>query len=339
VLQPQPGKLTGLQKAAILLIALGADLSAKVLKQNFYDEDIERLTYTISNMDRVRPEVRDAVLDEFNELRMARQYLIQGGIKYARELLEKTVGPRKAEEIIKRLMSAAKILPFASLRKTDPRHLMNFIRDEHPQTIALILAYLEPEQASMILSALPPELQRDVAKRIATMDRTTPEVVQEVERVLERKLSAVLQEDQTQVGGVNTLVNILNMATRSTEKAILEGLEAEDPMLAEEVRKRMFVFEDIVKLDDLSIQRVLREVQSKDLALALRGANEEVRERIFRNMSKRASEMLRDELQYMGPVRLRDVEEAQQRIVKIIRNLEESGEIVISRGGEDALLV
>ena len=339
MLQPQPGKLTGLQKAAILLIALGADLSAKVLKQNFYDEDIERLTYTISNMDRVRPEVRDAVLDEFNELRMARQYLIQGGIKYARELLEKTVGPRKAEEIIKRLMSAAKILPFASLRKTDPRHLMNFIRDEHPQTIALILAYLEPEQASMILSALPPELQRDVAKRIATMDRTTPEVVQEVERVLERKLSAVLQEDQTQVGGVNTLVNILNMATRSTEKAILEGLEAEDPMLAEEVRKRMFVFEDIVKLDDLSIQRVLREVQSKDLALALRGANEEVRERIFRNMSKRASEMLRDELQYMGPVRLRDVEEAQQRIVKIIRNLEESGEIVISRGGEDALLV
>jgi flagellar motor switch protein FliG len=337
--QPQPGKLTGLQKAAILLIALGSDLSAKVLKQNFYDEDIERLTYTISNMDRVRPEIRDTVLDEFNELRMARQYLIQGGLKYARELLEKTVGPRKAEEIIKRLMSAAKILPFASLRRTDPRHLMNFIRDEHPQTIALVLAYLEPEQASMILSSLPPELQRDVAKRIATMDRTTPEVVQEVERVLERKLSAILQEDQTQVGGVNTLVNILNMATRSTEKAILEGLEAEDPMLAEEVRKRMFVFEDIVKLDDLSIQRVLREVQSKDLALAMRGANEEVRERIFRNMSKRASDMLRDELQYMGPVRLRDVEEAQQRIVKIIRNLEESGEIVISRGGEDAVLI
>lgn len=332
-------KLNGLQKAAILLIALGADLSSKVLKQNFYDEDIERLSYAISTMEQVPTTVRDAVLEEFEQLRQAREYLIIGGIKYAQEVLEKTVGSHRAQEILKKLTQQAQSIPFSSIRKTDPKHLANFIRDEHPQTIALVLAYLEPEQASTILASLPQELQPEVARRIAIMERTSPDVIEEVEGVLERKLSAIVQQEHTTAGGIRSLVEILNMASRSTEKTILEELESKDPLLAEEIRKRLFVFEDIVKLDDASIQRILREINTKDLALAMRGANEEVRSAIFRNQSKRAAEMLKDEIEFMGPVRLREVEEAQQRIVKVIRKLEESGEIVISRGGEDALIV
>ncbi|OAT79933.1 flagellar motor switch protein FliG [Desulfotomaculum copahuensis] len=330
-------KLSGVQKAAVLLITLGADLSAKILK-HFPDDDIEMLTQQISILENVPKETQAAVLEEFMELSQARDYLMHGGYKYAREVLEKAVGPQRAEEILNKVSVAIQNVPFSSLRRTDARHLLNFIRDEHPQTIALIITHLVPEQAALILSALPPEKQSDIARRVAVTDRVSPEVVKEVESVLERKLSMVVQEDQT-VGGLKTLVNILNRVDRSTEKTILEELETSDPDLADEVRKLMFVFEDIIKLHDTAIQRVLREVDSKDLARAMRGANEEVNERIFKNMSKRAADMLREEIQFMGPVRLRDVEDAQQRIVQIIRRLDETGEIIIARGGEDAIIV
>lgn len=329
----------GLRKAAILLIALGADLSARVLKHDFFDEEIEEISFMINQMERVPPEVRDQVLEEFYHLYEARQYLIQGGPKYCKEMLERAVGREKAESILKRLTAAQQTIPFYGLRKTDPKHLLSFIRDEHPQTIAMILAYLEPAQATAILGALPPEIQSEVARRIAIMERASPDVVQDVERVLERKLSVVMTEEALDVGGVQALVRMLNMADRATEKAILEELERDDPRLAEEIRQQLFVFEDIVKLDDVSIQRILREVNPKDLALALRGANEEVRQKIYKNQSQRASQMLREEIEFMGPVRLKEVEEAQQRIVKVIRALEEAGEVVVFRGGEDALIV
>ncbi|MDI6710317.1 MAG: flagellar motor switch protein FliG [Thermoanaerobacterales bacterium] len=329
----------GLQKAAVLLVSLGADLSARILKQGFQEQEIEQITYTISNLGRVKPEERESVLKEFEDLHQARTFIVTGGIGYARDVLEKAVGPHKADEIIKKLMTTGKIMPFSSLRKADPRQLLNFVRDEHPQTIALTMAYLHPDQAAGILAELPEDIQKDVAKRVATMERASLEMVDEVERILDRKLSSFSQEDRTAEGGVELLVNILNAADRATEKAILDQLEADDPALAEEVRRRMFVFEDIIKLDNVFIQRILNEVNPKDLAVALRGANEEVRQRIFKNQSQRAAQMLKDEIDYMGPVRLRDVEEAQQRIVKVIRALEEAGEIIIARGGEDAVLV
>ncbi|MEW6771510.1 MAG: flagellar motor switch protein FliG [Bacillota bacterium] len=332
-------RLKGLQKAAVLLLTLGPDTSAKVLKHHFPESEIERLTYTISNLGRVPQEVRDSVIDEFLELQQVRSHIIQGGVKHAKEILEKAVGHHKADEIIRRLTQTAAIIPFSALRKTDPKHLLSFIRDEHPQTIALILSYLDPSQAAAILSALPQELQTEIARRIATMERTSPEIVHEIQRVLEHKMMTVVTVEQTQAGGVESLVAILNMVDRATEKSILEELENEDPALADEVRRRMFMFEDIVKLDDVSIQRILREVNTKDLAVALRGAAEEVKNRIFKNMSQRAGKMLKDELEFMGPVRLRQVEEAQQKIVKIIRALEEAGEIIIARGGEDALIL
>ncbi len=330
-------KLNGFQKAAIVMIALGADLSAKVLK-HLPEEEIEQVSQQISLMENIPKEVQAAVIEEFIELTQAREYLLHGGYKYAREVLEKALGPQKAEEILNKVAVTIQNIPFSSLRRTDARQLLSFIRDEHPQTIALILTYLVPEQAALILSSLPNEKQSDVARRVAVLERISPEVVREVERVLERKLSMVTQQDQA-VGGLKTLVNILNRVDRSTEKTILEELEASDPDLADEIRKQMFVFEDIVKLHDTAIQRVLREVDTKDLARAMRGANEEVNERIFKNMSRRAADMLRDEIQYMGPIRLREVEEAQQKIVQIIRRLDETGEIIIARGGEDAILI
>lgn len=330
-------KLNGFQKAAIVMIALGADLSAKVLK-HLPEEEIEQVSQQISLMENIPKEVQAAVIEEFIELTQAREYLLHGGYKYAREVLEKALGPQKAEEILNKVAVTIQNIPFSSLRRTDARQLLSFIRDEHPQTIALILTYLVPEQAALILSSLPNEKQSDVARRVAVLERISPEVVREVERVLERKLSMVAQQDQA-VGGLKTLVNILNRVDRSTEKTILEELEASDPDLADEIRKQMFVFEDIVKLHDTAIQRVLREVDTKDLARAMRGANEEVNERIFKNMSRRAADMLRDEIQYMGPIRLREVEEAQQKIVQIIRRLDETGEIIIARGGEDAILI
>lgn len=333
----QTRDLTGIQKTAILLISLGSEISAQILK-HLDEDEIEDVTLEIANMRRVNPEVKEAVLEEFYELCLAQNYLAIGGIDYAKEMLEKALGPAKASGIIDKLISSLQIRPFDFARKTEPSQLFNFIQNEHPQTIALIMSYLHPEQAGAILSALPAAQQVEVAKRIATMDRTSPEVLKEIETVLEKRLSSFVLQDYN-AGGVETAVAILNRVDRGTEKTIIESLEEEDPELAEEIKKRMFIFENIVTLDDRSIQRVLREVDLKDLALALKTASEDVTNRIFKNISKRAVEMLREDMSLMGPVRLRDVEEAQQKIVNIIRQLDESGEIVIARGGEDEIIV
>jgi flagellar motor switch protein FliG len=331
-------KLSGMEKAAVLLIALGSDLSSQVLKRDFLESEIEQLSKEISNMTHVPAETTNAVLTEFMELKQAREYLLHGGWDYAREMLEKTLGSQKASNMLNKLSLNLAARPFSALRKTDPKHLINFIRDEHPQTIALILVHLTPDQAAAILASLSPEVQLDIAKRIANIDRFTPEVVKNVEKLLESKLSSMAQQDHATVGGVQSLVSILNRVGRSAEKVILEGLDTEDPVLADEVRMHMFVFEDIKNLSDTFIQRILREVQTKDLALAMKGTNEEVHACIYRNMSQRAADMLREEIEFMGPVRLREVEQAQQRIVTVIRRLDESGEIVISRGGEDVIV-
>lgn len=331
-------ELTGRQKAAIFLVTLGSEISAEIFN-HLREDEIETLTFEIARLDNVEPDDRDKVLMEFKELMMAQDFITSGGIDYARELLEKSLGSQKAVDIINRLTSSLQVRPFDFIRRTDPAHLLNFIQQEHPQTIALILAYLEPAKASVILGSLPHEIQSDVAKRIATMDRTSPEVLREVERVLEKKLSTLSSEDFTAAGGVENIVEILNLVDRSTEKLIIESLEEEDPELAEDIKKRMFVFEDIVLLDDRAIQKVLREVDTGELAKALRGVDAEVQDKIFKNMSKRAAALLKEEMEYMGPIRLKDVEETQQKIVSIIRKLEDSGEIVVARSGEDEMVV
>jgi flagellar motor switch protein FliG len=331
-------EFTGRQKAAIFLVSMGSDISAEIFK-HLREDEIETLTFEIARLETIEPDQKDAILTEFTELMMANEFITTGGIDYARELLEKSLGSQKAIDIINRLTSSLQVRPFDFIRRTDPAHLLNFIQQEHPQTIALILAYLEPNKASIILQNLPHEVQSDVAKRIATMDRTSPEVLREVERVLEKKLSTLSNEDYTAAGGVESIVEILNLVDRSSEKQIIEALEDEDPELAEEIKKRMFVFEDIVLLGDRDIQKVLREVDSQELAKALKSVDTEVQDKIFRNMSKRAAGMLKEDMEFMGPVRLKDVEESQQKIVSIIRHLEDTGEVVIARTGEDELVV
>jgi flagellar motor switch protein FliG len=330
--------LNGRQKAAHLLISLGPEKSAKIFK-HLKEDELERITLEIAN---VRQTTSDQIWDimrEFYELCLANQYIQQGGIAYAQEVLEKALGHERAMCIINRISSSLQVRPFDFVRQTEPAQVLSFIQGEHPQTMALILAYLDSAKSSIILSALPPDRQVDVARRIALMNNTSPEVIKEVERVLERKLSSVVPQEVTSAGGIKSVVEILNRVDRGTEKTILEALEVQDPELAEEIKKLMFVFEDLVTLDDRSVQRILREVENQDLVLALKGASQEVTSKIFNNMSKRASDMLQEDIQYLGPVRLRDVEEAQQRIVNIIRKLEDTGEIVVARGGGDEIIV
>ena len=330
--------LTGLQKAAILLITLGPEKSATIFK-HLKEEEIEDLTLEIANTRSIAPSVKDGVINEFYEVCLAQQYIAEGGIGYAKEVLEKALGAEKALDVIGKLTASLQVKPFEFIRKTDATQLLSFIQDEHPQTIALILSYLSSTQAAMIISALPQEHQADVARRIAVMDRTSPDVVKEVEKVLESKLANLVNQDYTIIGGVDQVVDILNATDRGTEKHILEILEIEDPELADEIRKKMFVFEDILLLEDRSIQRVLRDVDNNELALSLKGSNEEVQNVVFKNLSKRLAQMIKEDMEFMGPVRMKDVEEAQQKIVNIIRKLEDSGEIVISRGGGDELIV
>ncbi|MDF2589738.1 MAG: fliG [Anaerocolumna sp.] len=330
--------ISGVQKAAVLLIALGPEKSASIFK-HLKEDEIEQLTLEIANTRSVSPATKEQVLDEFYEICLAQQYIAEGGIEYAKELLEKALGSDKARDVIGKLTASLQVRPFEFVRKTDASQMLNFIQDEHPQTIALILSYLSSSQASSIISALPPDKQADVAKRIAQMDRTSPDVIKEVERVLERKLSSLVNQDYTIVGGVDSIVAILNTVDRGTEKHIMETLEIEEPELADEIRRKMFVFEDILSLDDKSIQRVLREVDNNELAVALKGSNEEVQTVIFNNLSKRLATMIKEDMDFMGPVRLKDVEEAQQKIVNIIRKLEDSAEIIISRGGGDEIVV
>ena len=335
---PNVSELTGRQKAAVLMIALGPEVSSRVLK-HLREDEIEDLTVEIAGMRRVFPDVKDMVLEEFSEMYQASDFISRGGVDYAREMLSKALGEERAEAILHRLTSSLQVRPFDFARRTDAAQILSFIQNEHPQTIALIMAYLEPDQAGIILSALSPDLQVEVARRLSVLDRTSPEVLREIEAQLEKRLSSFVTEDFSVAGGLEAAVNVLNNVDRGTEKTILDALEESDPDLVDEIRKRMFVFEDIVRLDDRSIQQVFREVESRVWALALKTAGEEVSERIYRNISKRAGEMLREEIEYMGPVRLRDVEEAQQTIVAAIRRLEDAGEIVIYRGGEDEVVV
>ena len=331
-------ELKGIQKAAILLIALGPEKSSLIFK-HLKEDEIEDLTLEIANTKSVTIQVKEKVINEFYEVCLAQQYIAEGGIGYAKELLEKALGADKAMDVIGKLTASLQVKPFEYVKKTDASQLLNFIQDEHPQTIALILSYLSAAQSATILGALAPEKQADVARRIATMDRTSPDVIKEVERVLESKLSSLVNQDYTIIGGVDAVVEILNTVDRGTEKHIMETLEVEEPELADEIRKKMFVFEDILLLDDRSSQRVLRDVDNNDLAIACKGSAEEVQNAIFNNMSKRLAEMIREDMEFMGPVRMKDVEEAQQKIVNIIRKLEDSAEIVISRGGGDEIVV
>ncbi|HAF67112.1 MAG: flagellar motor switch protein FliG [Bacillota bacterium] len=333
------GDLSGREKAAILLITLGPDLSAQVMR-HLREEDIDVLTLEIASRRKVDQEVKDKVLEEFNEMCIAQEYLEEGGIEYAKKLLEKALGPDQAQAVLKRLTSSLQVKPFDTVRKSDGAQILNFLESESPQTIALVLSYLTPSQAASILASLEPDLQVEVARRISLMERTSPDVVKEIERILERKVLSLAGQDYTQAGGLGTIVDILNNVDRQTERTILGALEMESPELAEEIKRRMFLFEDIIYLDDRSMQRLLRDVDlNRDLPLALKNASEEVRSKFFRNMSSRAVETLKESIDYLGPVRLRDVEEAQQRIVSLIRRLEEQGEIIIGRGGGDEIIV
>ncbi|MDY6328813.1 MAG: flagellar motor switch protein FliG [Lachnospiraceae bacterium] len=331
-------EMMGIQKAAILLIALGPEKSATIFK-HLKEDEIEELTLEIANTRSVSPQTKEEVLDEFYEVCLAQQYIAEGGIDYAKDLLEKALGQDKAHDVISKLTASLQVRPFEFIRKTDASQLLNFIQDEHPQTIALILSYLPAGQASAVISALPLDKQADVARRIAQMDRTSPDVIKEVERVLERKLASLVNQDYTIVGGVDAIVEILNYVDRGTEKHIMENLEVEEPELADEIKRKMFVFEDILSLDDKTIQRVLRDVDNNDLGIALKGTSEEVQNVIFNNLSKRLAAMIREDMDFMGPVRMKDVEEAQQKIVNIIRRLEDTGEIIIARGGGDEIVV
>lgn len=331
-------EMMGIQKAAILLIALGPEKSATIFK-HLKEDEIEELTLEIANTRSVSPQTKEEVLNEFYEVCIAQQYIAEGGIDYAKDLLEKALGQDKAHDVISKLTASLQVRPFEFIRKTDASQLLNFIQDEHPQTIALILSYLPAGQASAVISALPLDKQADVARRIAQMDRTSPDVIKEVERVLERKLASLVNQDYTIVGGVDAIVEILNYVDRGTEKHIMENLEVEEPELADEIKRKMFVFEDILSLDDKTIQRVLRDVDNNDLGIALKGTSEEVQNVIFNNLSKRLAAMIREDMDFMGPVRMKDVEEAQQKIVNIIRRLEDTGKIIIARGGGDEIVV
>ncbi|MFS0643496.1 flagellar motor switch protein FliG [Siminovitchia sp. 179-K 8D1 HS] len=331
-------ELTARQKAAVLLISLGPESASSVYK-HLSEEEIEALTMEITSVRNVGSEQIDKVIEEFHEIATEQKYISQGGAGFAKAVLEKAVGAEEASQIMERLQSTMQVRPFDFARKADPSQILNFIQNEHPQTIALVLSYLDPEKAGQILSELPNDTQADIARRIAVMDRTSPDVIKEVEAILERKLSATVTNDYSQSGGINTVVEVLQGVGRAAEKTILDALGVQDPKLAEEIKKRMFVFEDIVTLDDRSIQRVIRECENEDLMLALKAASDEVKEMVYKNMSTRMATTLQEEMELMGPVRLSDVEEAQSTIVSIIRRLEETGEIVLARGGGDDILV
>lgn len=338
-MQMQKKKLSGRKKAAILLISLGEDTASQILKM-LPDNLIQEVTYEIANTDYVEPSDRDEIIEEFINMASAREYLLDGGIDYAKNVLHKALGTQKAKDVIDMLHQIQqKEKPFSIARKADPQQLTNLLINEHPQTVALVMCYLQPEKAGLVLSKFPEDLQADIAERIGTIDRTSPSIVNKIEDIMENKLSNLIENNAETVGGVKSLVDILNSVDRTTEKNIISDLEMKQPELADEVKASLFVFEDIVNLDRDSIQRILQEVNQEDLALVLKGASEEVSNIIFENLSKRAGEMLKEDIKYMGSVRLSIVEEAQRKIVAIIRRLDESGEIIIGRGDQDTIIL
>ncbi len=332
-------QMTNMQRAAALLVALGKDASSEILK-NMNESDIEKLTLEIANLRDIPTEVERSVLEEAAQIFMARQYISQGGIDYARDILEKALGRARAKEILGRLEGSLRTTGFNLLKNIDPRQLINFIQNEHPQTISLVLTQLPPQQAAAVLSELSPELQAEVALRIATMEKISPEVVNEIESVLESQFETTETKGLSTSGGTKTVAEILNLVDVSAEKSILQTLANENPDLAAEIKNLMFVFEDLILLDDRAIQRVLKETETKELAIALKVASEEVKKKIFSNVSERVAAMIKEEMEFMGPMRLTDVEASQQRIVETIRRLEEEGQIVVAgRGGKEEIVV
>jgi len=334
----KPIELTAKRKAAILLTTLGSEAAAAVVK-HMSEEQIEVLSLELARIDKIKPEQREQVIMEFHQLATAQDFIAEGGVQHAQKILEAAFGPERAQGIIQKIVSAMQVVPFEFLKRADPQQLLSFIQDEHPQTIALILAYLPMQQAASVLGKLPTELRAEVAGRIAQMEQTPPEVIRRVEQVLEKKVSSLISQEMTKAGGPKQLVELLNRVDRSTERMILESLSESNPELAEDIKRMMFVFEDIVGIDDRAIQAVLKEVDSKDLATALKSVKQEVRDKIFKNMSERAVKMLKEDMEFMGPVKLKVVEESQQKIVAVIRRLEDSGEITIDRGAEEDILV
>jgi flagellar motor switch protein FliG len=330
--------LTPKEKAAILLISLGKQHSAELYKY-LSEEEISDMTLSITTTRRVEPEIREEIIKEFYEMCLAQKFITEGGIDYARAVLEEAIGADKAEEMIRKLSSSLQVRPFDFIRRVESNQILNIIHNEHPQIIALVLSYIEPRQSAQIIASLPTDRQTEIISRISNMGNTSPEYVKEAERILERKVSSMGFTENIAVGGIDTIVEIINSLDRSSEKNILETLDVNDSELADEIRKRLFVFEDIAKLNNVTVQRVLREVNNQDLAVALKMATEEVQKTLFANISKRLQEMIKDDMEVMGPVRVRDVEEAQQRIVNVIRKLEDEGEIIIARGEGDDLIV
>lgn len=332
-------EMSGVRKSAILLLTLNEDVAAEILKR-LPQAAVEEISREIASRPQTTPEVRRNIFGEFYNLAIGDSAINEGGLEYAKSLLRKSLSEEDAKRVIGTVTQQVQTTPFSFLQKAESDNLLTFIQDEHPQTIALILAHLPPQKASEILVGLPSQKQIEVVKRVATMEQTSPEVIKEVERGLEHRLSDIVSQTFEKAGGVDTVAEMLNLADRSTEKGIMEGLEAEDPDLVEQIRRLMFVFEDILLVNDKGIQSVLKEVDNSELALALKTASQELKDKIFKNMSERAAQLIGEDMQYMGPVRVSDVEAAQQKIVDIVRRLEDSGEIVIAgRGGEKEMIV
>ncbi len=337
-LSNDPDKLDGLTKAAIMLLGMDAEVAGEVLKK-LPTDSVEQVTRELASLGRVPPDVRDAVVEEFYNISMATQHMNEGGLDYAKVLLKQSLDPKLAEKILGQIHTQVRKAPFSFLQRAESENLLTFIQEEHPQTIALIMCHLPHHKASEVVSGLPMQKQVEVIKRIADMEQTNPEVIREVEKGLESRLSNMIMQSMERAGGVQSVAEILNLIDRATEKQIMEGLESEDPELVEQIRRLMFVFEDINMVDEKGIQTVLKEVDNDELALALKTASEELKQKIFGNMSERASQLIKEDMEFMGPVRVSDVEAAQQRIVDVVRRLEDAGEIVISGRGEEGLVV
>jgi flagellar motor switch protein FliG len=331
--------ITGVRKAAVLLVSLTPDQAAEIIKR-LPLEAAEEIGREIASINQVTTAARQEVFTEFYGLALANSCVAEGGLESAKALLRKSLAGDEADRVIKQVTQQVQTTPFLFLQKAESENLLTFIQDEHPQTIALILAHLPPQKASEILVGLPSQKQIEVVKRVANMEQTNPEVIKEVERGLEHRLSDIVSQTFEKAGGIDTVAEILNLADRSTEKGIMEGLEAEDPDLVEQIRRLMFVFEDILLVNDKGIQSVLKEVDNDELSLALKTASDELKQKIFKNMSERAAQLIQEDMQYMGPVRVSDVEGAQQKIVDVVRRLEDAGEIIIAgRGGEKEMVV
>lgn len=334
---PDIQELTATQKAAVVITSIGAENAAYVYKR-LGEEEVEKLTLEVSSLPYMDIGQVDAVLNEFYELCLTQKVITEGGVDYARTVLEKAYGPEMAQKLMEKVSKTMQTKAFDFVRKSDYKNLLAIIQNEHPQTIALVLSYVNSEQASAVLQELPKEKRVEVVERIAKMESASPETIKAIESTLERKFAAVVSMDLTEVGGINYVADVLNKVDRGTEKYIFDELSARDPMLVDEIKKKMFVFEDILTLDSMSIQRFIRDVETKDLAVAIKGSNAEVAATLYANMPQRMQESIQQEIEYLHNVRMRDVEEAQQRIVGIIRHLEEEGELVIGKGGEDEII-